>query len=735
MSSVTFNTAQDVYFPKFKPRECGYWKKLSIEEVHQLSHSNVLRMIACNNPPAGPLAICDAGSNTDKWMLTGLAVHEPEKVSNKFSITGDNLFSSKEICHVVNNPSPALEKCDKMIFENLEPMPKYTEDEEVVTLYHATDLSRLQDTVEHGLSTHFGVGCIDTSAIYGCPVPLGYTSTVEPTWSNIQSDECMLVLFASEQNAVFKRDTQRGFINPGADLHIKHIMCKPVIKSAPDNTEVEADKWTPVYCEECEVWTNGAEQWERHLLARHSEKNTRKTEKKTPGENNDVETGGTSRASNDADAAGQQILNRGQSEQVGSGATNDGDTRHNTEMHGLANQSAHIEHMLNVSNEKREKHADDHPPVESLNPWLPRGTVRAIGSFTMFVFTYFKGEMWVLIHKMNKTKDTENVMVSEGGSIGHEAGKARKKKLREEIVSSAEQARMLLDSSASRFLRWQMSKSTGHCLTKKAKSSIVLRSSHYDSYYGHNSRIHYTYYTKCERDFLPDLPKLARCDGHGYERGWAFKESYQQKQRKGQMLPCDNETHAWWRAEDLYRDISEDTERKHFHFRYKIQDPTMSFSASSIALPTLLDLSLSAGILFITVWFFFLQSPFLFNRLGRQRFVPIMMQITQLYFKVITMLNVAVFALSFVRVQLHAQTVAAGFALFATLINHFIIVPKALQAGRSSMKERVDNDDTSKVKDFVIDGGAKHSTKVWHQTVVAFVFAMVGGHVLHVLLV
>ena len=25
MLSVTFNTAQDVYFPKFKPRECGYW--------------------------------------------------------------------------------------------------------------------------------------------------------------------------------------------------------------------------------------------------------------------------------------------------------------------------------------------------------------------------------------------------------------------------------------------------------------------------------------------------------------------------------------------------------------------------------------------------------------------------------------------------------------------------------------------------------------------------------------
>ena len=255
MLSVTFNTAQDVYFPKFKPRECGYWKKLSIEEVHQHSHSNILRMIARNKPAEDPLAICDAGSSTDRWKLTGITVREPEKVNSKFSITGDNLFSSKEICHVVNDPN--LEKCDKMIFENLAPVPNYTEDEEVVTLYHTTDLSRLQDTVEHGLSTYFGVGCIDTSAIYGCPVPLGYASTVEPTWSYIQNDECMLVLLASEQNAVFKRDTQRGFINPGADMYIKHIICKSAIKSEPDNAEGEADKWTPIYCETCEHWTNG----------------------------------------------------------------------------------------------------------------------------------------------------------------------------------------------------------------------------------------------------------------------------------------------------------------------------------------------------------------------------------------------------------------------------------------------------------------------------------------------
>ena len=166
---------------------------------------------------------------------------------------------------------------------------------------------------------------------------------------------------------------------------------------------------------------------------------------------------------------------------------------------------------------------------------------------------------------MNKTKDVGNVIVSEGGSIGRTAGREYKKTMRQDIITNAEHARMLLDRNAAPFIKWQMSKSTGHCITNKARQSIVLRSSHDDSYYGTNSRIHYTYYTKCGGDSLPDLPKLARCDGYGYERGWAFKEAYQQKQMKGQMVPCDNETHAWWKAEDLYRDISEDTARRHFH--------------------------------------------------------------------------------------------------------------------------------------------------------------------------
>lgn len=150
-------------------------------------------------------------------------------------------------------------------------------------------------------------------------------------------------------------------------------------------------------------------------------------------------------------------------------------------------------------------------------------------------------------------------------------------------------------------------------------------------------------------------------------------------------------------------------------------------------LALLLDLAISSGIVFVTIWFFFVQSPFLFSRMGRQKFVPIMMQITQLYFKFVLALNVLVFLVS---LYVHGTIVITSLvALVATLINFFVIVPKALQKGRQSMRERVGTDDTSDVKDFAIEGGSKTETKTMHQLVVLFVLIMVGALISHMLLI
>jgi hypothetical protein len=145
----------------------------------------------------------------------------------------------------------------------------------------------------------------------------------------------------------------------------------------------------------------------------------------------------------------------------------------------------------------------------------------------------------------------------------------------------------------------------------------------------------------------------------------------------------------------------------------------------------LLDLAISSGIVFITVWFFFVQSPFLFQRMGRQKFVPIMMQITQLYFKFILALNVTAFALS---THLNGFTIASVIALVVTLLNYFVVVPRALAKGRQSMRERVGADNSADIKDFVIDGGSKTETKTMHQLVVLLVLVMVGALAVHMLL-
>eukprot|EP00040_Diaphanoeca_grandis_P040314 m.261676 g.261676 ORF g.261676 m.261676 type:complete len:157 (+) comp42799_c0_seq1:333-803(+) len=149
---------------------------------------------------------------------------------------------------------------------------------------------------------------------------------------------------------------------------------------------------------------------------------------------------------------------------------------------------------------------------------------------------------------------------------------------------------------------------------------------------------------------------------------------------------------------------------------------------------SIVDVGLSGGILLVTVWFFFIQSPFLFKRLGRKQFVPIMMQITQLFFDTMMVLCFALLAVSATRVGMSGQTQAALASVVATTLNWGFVVPRALAAGRGSMKERSDNPDSKSATDFVIEGGSKTQTKTLHQTVVAVVFMTVGSVATHMAL-
>jgi hypothetical protein len=145
-----------------------------------------------------------------------------------------------------------------------------------------------------------------------------------------------------------------------------------------------------------------------------------------------------------------------------------------------------------------------------------------------------------------------------------------------------------------------------------------------------------------------------------------------------------------------------------------------------------LDAALAGGIVLVTVWFFFLQSPFLFKRLGRAKFVPIMMQMTRLFFDVQVGFNFLLVLLSAANTGItSSQTLAAMAAAVAVLFNWGVVVPRALAAGKASAKDRNENPDSHSATDFAIEGGSKTKTKGLHQTVVAVVFANVGAIALH----
>jgi hypothetical protein len=134
-----------------------------------------------------------------------------------------------------------------------------------------------------------------------------------------------------------------------------------------------------------------------------------------------------------------------------------------------------------------------------------------------------------------------------------------------------------------------------------------------------------------------------------------------------------------------------------------------------------------------TVWFFFIRSPFLFSLMGREKFVPIMMQMTRVWVRTMFYSVTGLLVVSRI-IQRQFQSSLKHYivlvAWFAILANRFVIVPKALKAGAKSHDERK-GDNTKDVKKFVVQGGSKTETKTLHQTVVLCVLIMAGALLAH----
>ena len=101
-----------------------------------------------------------------------------------------------------------------------------------------------------------------------------------------------------------------------------------------------------------------------------------------------------------------------------------------------------------------------------------------------------------------------------------------------------------------------------------------------------------------------------------------------------------------------------------------------------------------------------------------------MMKLMKLYFNTAAMANLVLFVFVFIRDGgdlSHLPVLTSAFALANVLINLFLIVPRALQAGARAIHEADKEKDEHAVVKFAVEGGSTTQTKSLHQTVVLFV--------------
>lgn len=124
-------------------------------------------------------------------------------------------------------------------------------------------------------------------------------------------------------------------------------------------------------------------------------------------------------------------------------------------------------------------------------------------------------------------------------------------------------------------------------------------------------------------------------------------------------------------------------------------------------------------------WFFFVQTPVLMKRLGRDRFVPLQLSLVRpLYRTVLALVTVGgVSALLSTSSHLALGSAAASWLLALVLLA--LVVPRAVRAGGASLAESLDPSQQTSVGRFTVDGGGD-ATKVWHRVLGLLTIALVG---------
>ena len=249
IETIRFDKATGMHYPKSKPRESGGWTTQSIEDVHRISYNNNIHRFDIDDPKEGLASSVRTDCVGDLWWN---AAYSSCKEDSAFRFPAGQVNTLE----MYTAQSLMMGAGDNFILTNERPAPMWTQCEEVVRTFHNTLITCLPDICEKGLTTTFGAGCAEISKVYGCPVSMAYSGTTREdteqypaptipgqytgdgktkksqlsrcTYTSSNNDglpvRCTLVLVSRESTAVFKRGTQRGFINPEEDLYIHQII-------------------------------------------------------------------------------------------------------------------------------------------------------------------------------------------------------------------------------------------------------------------------------------------------------------------------------------------------------------------------------------------------------------------------------------------------------------------------------------------------------------------------------
>ena len=130
---------------------------------------------------------------------------------------------------------------------------------------------------------------------------------------------------------------------------------------------------------------------------------------------------------------------------------------------------------------------------------------------------------------------------------------------RQSLQISDDKAHDIVHPREKPFIRYQIAKSMGYKLTEKGTQAVQHLGFGEDQWFGERGHSSYVLLMRHDGDDLPQMIPKASCNGDGYVKRWACKDSEDKFAAGDNLIECFNGFHAWWKYEDLKQQMDEDT--------------------------------------------------------------------------------------------------------------------------------------------------------------------------------